>query len=47
MVHRGGLAGIGGVFRGADTMLVPPLDGRYCFCFAVVILGALAVFMAQ
>ena len=41
----GGLAGIGGVFRGADTMLVPLLGWEILLpAFAVVILGSIGSF---
>ncbi|CAG1000183.1 MAG: branched-chain amino acid ABC transporter permease [Candidatus Methanoperedens sp.] len=41
----GGLAGIGGVFRGADTMLVPLLGWEILLpAFAVVILGGIGSF---
>jgi branched-subunit amino acid ABC-type transport system permease component len=41
----GGLAGIGGVFRGADTMLVPLLGWDILLpAFAVVILGGIGSF---
>ncbi len=41
----GGLAGIGGVFRGADTMLVPLLGWDLVLpAFAVVILGGIGSF---